>query len=312
MVVDQRLLVGVEDDVQTHVAIDVEGHLPAHGRVLRQDLVELRAGVVHHRLAAGPERYPRIAHRLGVEVGVRVGDRADPRRAVGPQFDPLLAQHGVRHRHSQFLAGVVVDGHVVQRDAQRAVLARGQCEVPLEHVRAVGHVRGGRDAVLRHELIPLRSRQQWVRDDLGHKRIDHREGRSDFVRPTVGCAIGVAPEPRPGRIGRGLVVRPSHHLDHRAVEVQLVPGVVEHTDGAMGEEDIEVGVGRLGHLLQQPIETVEHQTLAGGRLRVEFSEQRLDVVPGLVADVRRDPVCGRLGSDPREPGDGCALRRSRA
>ena len=54
LVLNQSVLVGVEDDVEAHVAIDMEGELESPGCVGRQHLVQLSAGAVHHPLSPGP------------------------------------------------------------------------------------------------------------------------------------------------------------------------------------------------------------------------------------------------------------------
>ena len=93
VVVDQRLLVGIENDVEPNIAVDMEGHLPAHGGVLREKGIQLDACVVHHRGAAGTQRDLGLLHRGGVEIRERRCDRAHPGRAVGPELDALLTQH---------------------------------------------------------------------------------------------------------------------------------------------------------------------------------------------------------------------------
>lgn len=89
----EGLLVDVEDGVDAGVALHVAGQLPAQREVGADDLVQLLCRVVGAAAGAGGDADG--AGGLGVQVGERQRDVADPGRAVHPDLDADLAQHVV-------------------------------------------------------------------------------------------------------------------------------------------------------------------------------------------------------------------------
>ena len=131
-------------------------------------------------------------------------------------------------------------------------------------------------------------------DGGGHQRSGDGHYCGGLVGATVGRTVRIAAESGARRVrrrGGG----PPQEGDRGAVEIDLVTGVVEDRDGPVREERVERGVVRFGDLLQQAVEPVEHHRCTGRLLGLDLAEQRRDVVPPWVADVRRDPVRRRLG-----------------
>ena len=223
VVLDQGTFVGVEHDVDGDVAVDVEGHLPARRGELVQDLVELDPRVVHVLLAVRPERNAGVGHGRAVAVGEGRGDVADPGRAIAPELDPGLLDHGLRGRQVQLFVGIVGERHVIQRDAQRGVRHRRECRIALLGGGVVGVVGGCGDPVGPHQLVEAGRTQQWMRDDLLQHHAGHWQHGGQLLGSAVTGAVLVAPEAAAHGIGRRLQVGPAHHLDQGGVEVDLVP-----------------------------------------------------------------------------------------
>jgi len=299
LVVDECFFVGIEHDVQAHVAVHVERHLPSLRRVLRQQGIEFDSGVVHHRVAARPEWDLGFLHGGGVQIRERRRDGAHPWGSVGPELDALLGQPR-RVRRVDRHAGVGVDGHVVERNAQRGIRSGRERLVGLEHLGGVRHLRRRRDPEARHVLEPSRCRLQRAGHRILQGRHDGLDLRSRLVGDAVGRAVGVAAETRPGRIGRWLAVSPLVESDDGGVEVRGMARVVEDNCAPGGKVLVEVGVGGHLHLLQEAVETLEDDRLVGRQFSVDLVPQRLHITEVRVTHVRRDPVGRRLRQHPTE------------